>query len=228
MRPKKEVNSDSDSDEELKADYSREPDVVDPDIQENSSDSLMTGGTASDGLMTGGTAAGLFDDIGFTPNVGGTGASLFGDAPAGTGPAKLSTGDAIFSDMPSVPDIKSTGAAIFGISDESAAGSTGAALFDIQAPEAAKPCHGEMSGWDDAFDQKFQVASSTITNPNAAIDAFGGGVSLHTTPFGYPGDLSQQADTAFCDSFGMAPVEADMNNPFKAEDTGLPGPGGKS
>ena len=57
----------------------------------------------------------------------------------------MSTGAAIFSDMPSVPDIKSTGAAIFGVSDDSAVGTTGAALFDIQAPEAAKPTHGEMS-----------------------------------------------------------------------------------
>lgn len=215
---KKEEDSDSDSDEDSKAETQKESDAPENESKE----------TPSDGLMTGGTAAGLYDDIGFTPIVGGTGASLFGDEPMSTGPVKLSTGDAIFSDMPSVPDIRSTGAAIFGISDESAAGSTGAALFDIQAPEAYKPSHGEMSGWDDAFDQKFQVASSTLTNPNAAIDAFGGGVSLHTTPFGYPGDLSQQPDTSFCDSFGMAPVEADMNNPFKAEDTGLPGPGGKS
>lgn len=54
---------------------------------------------AAPALMTGGTAAGLFDA---SDTVGGTGAALFGSAPAKPG---LSTGDAIFSDMPAVPDI---------------------------------------------------------------------------------------------------------------------------
>ena len=191
--------------------------------------------SSGDGYMTGGTAAGLFGDAGegkeppkvaprvaprVAQRVGGTGAALFGETEME--PPKLSTGDAIFSDVPAVPDIKSTGAAIFGIDDKSAAGSTGAAIFDIKAPEANKPCHGEMSGWDDAFDAKFDVASAPI-NPNAAIDAFGGGgVNPAQNQFGYGA-----ADPTFGDAFGLAPMEADLNNPFKAEEAGFPGPGKK-
>lgn len=183
-------------------------------------------GGQTGGFMTGGTGAGLFDDAGpgapppppRAAKVGGTGAALFGETELE--PPKLSTGDAIFSDMPTA-DIKSTGAAIFGLSDQGAAGSTGAAIFDIQAPSASQPCHGEMSGWDDAFDQKFDVASAPL-NPNSAIDAFGGGVNAAQNQFGYGAP-----EPAFGDAFGLAPMEADMNNPFKAEEAGFPGPGKK-
>merc|ERR1719210_1778714 len=58
-------------------------------------------------------------------------------------------------------------------------------------------------------------------NPSVALDAFG--TVAQATPFGYP--PPDQDDTAFCDSFGMASLEADLNNPFKSD--GLPGPGGK-
>jgi hypothetical protein len=172
--------------------------------------------SSSTGFNTGGTAAGLFADAGeFGAKVGGTGASLFGETEMEA--PKLSTGDAIFSDIKT--DIKSTGAAIFGISDESAAGSTGAAIFDIQAPDTGRPCHGEMSGWDDAFDQKFDVASAPL-NPNAASDAFGGMNMAAQNQFGYGAP-----EPTFGDAFGLAPMEADLNNPFKADDTGMPGPG---
>ena len=172
------------------------------------------------GFMTGGTAAGLFD--GSDGPVGGTAAGIFSD---NAEPAKpgLSTGHAIFTDAPAVPNIASTGAAIFGLGDESAAGSTGAAIFDIQAP-TAQPCHGEMSGWDEAFDKKFDTATTSVMNPSVAFDAFGAAAAVQATPFGYPGVEAAQDDTAFCDSFGMASLEADLNNPFKSD--GLPGPGG--
>ena len=204
VEEKKESDSDSDSEVEAPA----------PAPQSSS----------TPGLMTGGTAAGLFDvsSSGTGYAVEGTAASIFS---AGDGEAKpgLSTGHAIFTDAPSVPDIQSTGAAIFGIGDESAAGSTGAAIFDISAP-TAQPCHGEMSGWDEAFDKKFDTASTAVMNPNVAFDAFGSNAP-QPTPFGYPGVDAAQDDTAFCDSFGMASLEADLNNPFKSD--GLPGPGGK-
>lgn len=209
---KKEDESESDSDSDKEEDNKQAEEK--PDIDEKQSDELRTGGTA----------AGLFDDGGF--NVGGTGASLFGGEISEPAPAvKMSTGAAIFTDMPSVPDIKSTGAAIFGVSDESAAGTTGAALFDIQAPEAAKPSHGQMSGWDDAFDQKFQVAGGAAANPSTAHDAFGGGASMYPNNFAYPATMGMP-EPEFGDSFGMKPVEVDMNNPFMAD--GLPGPGEKS
>ena len=172
----------------------------------------------SSGILSGGTAAGHFSDAReFGAPVGGTGAALFGETELA--PPKLSTGDAIFSDLPAT-NIKSTGAAIFGISDESAAGSTGAQIFDIQGPEVSKPLHGQMSGWDDAFDQKFDVASAPL-NPNAAIDAFGG-MNMAQNQFGYGAP-----EPEFGDAFGLAPMEADLNNPFKAEEAGFPGPGKK-
>ena len=159
--------------------------------------------------QTGGTAAGLFDDL-----------PVNGYAPG------ISTGDALFSDMPSVPDIKSTGAAIFGLSDESAAGSTGAALFDIVAPEPSKPCHGEMSGWDENFDKMFEKAEMQAVA--APADAFGGGFGQGAAAFGYAAPPTFGEDPAFGDSFGMLPVSADMNNPFLAEQSGMPGPGDKN
>ena len=151
-----------------------------------------------------------------TFNTGGTAAGLFDDAPseAAVKPTTVSTGDAIFSDLPSMPDIKSTGAAIFGISDESAAGSTGAALFDIVAPEASRPCHGEMTGWDENFDKKFEKAE--LVAATASTDAFG--MSQHAAgAFGAPVMIPPSQDPNFGDSFGMLPVQADMNNPFLAE-----------
>ena len=188
---------------------------------ETESESQSKSAEPAPGFMTGGTAAGLFDGAS-SGDVGGTASSIFSDSAEPTKPG-LSTGHAIFTDAPSVPNIASTGAAIFGIGDESAAGSTGAAIFDIQAP-TAQPCHGEMRGWDEAFDKKFDTVSTAVMNPNVAFDAFGAAGAVQATPFGYPGVDTAQDDTAFCDSFGMASLEADLNNPFKSD--GLPGPGG--
>jgi hypothetical protein len=181
----------------------------------------MTPAPPGNGLFTGGTAAGLFDD-----------AESFSEQPKAAAvfePPKMSTGDALFADMPSMPDIKSTGAAIFGLSDESAAGTTGAQLFDIVAPEASQPSHGAMTGWDENFDRKFEKAEMMVGTGVTAADAFGGGsVGLSAAAFGYAAEPSFAPEPLFGDSFGMLPVSADMNNPFLAE-TGLPGPaGGKS
>lgn len=91
----------------------------------------------------------------------------------------MSTGDALFADLP-VTDAKSTGASIFGLSEESAADSTGATLFGVTAPKAAQPQLGAMSGWDDAFDRKFDNVSDQTTTalsniPGDPFDPFGGG-----------------------------------------------------
>ena len=223
----KEENDAPDKSKPLKKEESSDSDSSAP-ASRRASEPKTEPETSSGGFMTGGTAAGLFGDAptsapsvparSSAPKVGGTGAALFGETELE--PPKLSTGDAIFSDLPA-SDIKSTGAAIFGISDESAAGSTGAQIFDIQAPASSKPCHGEMSGWDEAFDSKFDVASAPI-NPNAAIDAFGGAINMAQNQFGYGAP-----EPEFGDAFGLAPMEADLNNPFKAEETGMPGPGRK-
>lgn len=144
-------------------------------------------------------------------------------------PAVLSTGDAIFADLPAVPNIKSTGAAIFGLSDESAAGTTGAALFDIVAPEQDKPYHGQMTGWDENFDKKFERAEMDAVS-SRPMDAFGGfGTNTGAAAFGYGAPPPAFGDEpSFGDSFGMLPVTADLNNPFLAEKSGFPGPGEKS
>jgi len=171
--------------------------------------------------------ASTVDDIGPQEvyQTGGTAAGLFGDVPQ-EGPV-LSTGDALFADLPSVPNIKSTGAAIFGLSEESAAGSTGAALFDIVAPEQSKPSHGQMSGWDDNFDKKFEKAE--LNAAAGPVDAFGGPGTNTAAAFGYGAPPAFGDGPSFGDSFGMLPVAADMNNPFLAEGAqGFPGPGEKS
>ena len=118
---------------------------------------------------------------------GGLGAALFGtsDEPmegpvtevGAAKPPQLSTGDAIFADLPSVPDYKSTGASLFGASEESAQGTTGATLFEVEAPREARPELGAMSGWDAAFDQKFDTVSRVAalsTKPGDPFDPFGG------------------------------------------------------
>ena len=119
---------------------------------------------------------------------GGLGAALFGtsDEPmegqavtevGAPKPPQLSTGDAIFADLPSVPDYKSTGASLFGASEESAQGTTGATLFEVEAPREARPELGAMSGWDAAFDQKFDTVSrlsALSTKPGDPFDPFGG------------------------------------------------------
>jgi hypothetical protein len=85
-----------------------------------------------------------------------------------------------------------------------------------------------MTGWDENFDRKFEKAEMMIgTGAVSAADAFGGGgsISLGPAAFGY----TAEPEPLFGDSFGMLPVTADMNNPFLAEGSGLPGPaGGKS
>ena len=211
---------------DINDDQKGEPEAESEDQRSEENGTEAAAEESKAGLLTGGTASGLFDDPASNLPVGGTAAGIFGGGGGGGGGGGdqkpgLSTGDAIFTDAPSVPDIQSTGAAIFGISAESAAGSTGANIFDISAPSSARPCHGEMSGWDEAFDKKFNTASTAEMNPNVAIDAFGTGAAA-ATPFGYPA-APVEDDTAFCDSFGMASLEADLNNPFK-----LPSGGKKS
>ena len=124
---------------------------------------------------------------------GGTGANIFADLPSEDSEPDLkqvSTGDAIFSDIPSVPDYKSTGASIFGASEESASNTTGATLFDVEAPKEARPELGAMSGWDEVFDQKFDSVSGS--KPVDTIDPFGGqrvGVAMTgTAAFGVEED----------------------------------------
>ncbi len=139
------------------------------------------------------------------PVGGGTGAALFGggdadessddeDKPAAS--AKMSTGDAIFADLPAVPDYNSTGANLFGASEESAKDTTGAKLFEVAPPRQARPELGAMSGWDAAFDEKFNTAQSVgaaATAPGGAFDPFGSGVDpaggvqmTGTAAFGVP------------------------------------------
>ena len=43
------------------------------------------------------------------------------------------------------------------MSDESAKDTTGAAIFGVEAPRSIRPQLGQMTGWDDAFDQKFDT-----------------------------------------------------------------------
>ena len=131
----------------------------------------------------------------FSLKVGGLGAALFGtsDEPmegssnieVGAPKApQLSTGVAIFADMPSVPDYNSTGASLFGASEESAQGTTGATLFEVEAPREARPELGAMSGWDAAFDQKFDTVSKgagLATNPGDPFDPFGGPKGVQMT-----------------------------------------------
>ena len=187
-----------------------EPAETEVEEAEQEAESISSDTSVPNVYQTGGTAAGLFDDLPDTP----------------AAPPILSTGDALFSDLPSVPNIKSTGAAIFGLSDESAAGTTGAALFDIVAPEPSKPCHGEMSGWDENFDKMFEKAEMQAIA--APVDAFGGPGVNTAAAFGYGAPPSFGEDPNFGDSFGMLPVTADLNNPFLAEAAGLPGPGAKT
>ena len=113
---------------------------------------------------TGGLGAALFgtSDEPMAGGTGGTGAGLFADLPTPPeeiGQVKGSTGDAIFADMPSVPG--GTGANIFGTSEESARDTTGAKIFDVAAPREAKPELGSMTGWDAAFDSKFDSVKGT-------------------------------------------------------------------
>ena len=107
---------------------------------------------------------------------GGTGAALFADLPSppkeeGGVPGGGTTGDAIFADMPSVPG--GTGANIFGTSEESAANTQGAKIFEVGAPQEAKPALGSMTGWDAAFDSKFDSVQG-MSNSSDAFGAFGG------------------------------------------------------
>jgi hypothetical protein len=147
---------------------------------------------------------------------------------------KMSTGDAIFADLP-VTDVTSTGANIFGVSEESAVNTTGANIFDVSMPQAAQPVLGSMSGWDDAFDRKFDTASGsdgpTMSASGDPFDAFGGGGSAAMMSeaagggaFGVPSASS--AFGAPDDGFGAgkfnpnapsAALAADLNNPFLNE-----------
>ena len=128
----------------------------------------------------GGLGASLFgtSDAPMEGAGGGTGAKLFPDLPDYSDDSEpdvrggaVSTGDAIFADMPAVPDYRSTGASIFGASEESATNTTGATLFDVEAPKEARPELGAMSGWDEVFDQKFETVTG---GANQGLDPFGG------------------------------------------------------
>lgn len=109
----------------------------------------------------------------------------------------MTTGDAIFSDLPTT-DAKSTGASIFGLSEESGAGSTGANLFGVRAPQSTQPALGSMTGWDDAFDRKFDTAQETVVTTSLPGDPF--------DPFGGPGaGAGGSAANTFADnSFGTS------------------------
>eukprot|EP00096_Caligus_rogercresseyi_P016259 TRINITY_DN884_c3_g1_i4.p1 TRINITY_DN884_c3_g1~~TRINITY_DN884_c3_g1_i4.p1 ORF type:complete len:1091 (-),score=328.00 TRINITY_DN884_c3_g1_i4:1802-5074(-) len=138
---------------------------------------------------------------------------------------KMSTGDAIFADLPAMPDLSSTGASIFGVSEEAASGSTGATLFGVQAPKEARPELGAMSGWDDAFDQKFETAESEVvsvaTKPGDPFDPFltsVGTVQSHD-PFGVGDTVANKVEGfGFDDGFSQAKsiiaVKKAEENPF--------------
>ncbi len=150
-------------------------------------------------------------------------------------PVKMSTGDAIFADLPAT-DMASTGAAIFGASEEAAVNTTGATLFDVSEPKAAQPVLGSMSGWDDAFDRKFDSASTSKAVD--AFDAFGGGNAMMAAAaggFGMPAATSGFGG-ATDDGFGSgkfdpnapsAALAADLNNPFLNEAKGNQPAGGE-
>ena len=139
----------------------------------------------------------------------------------------MSTGDAIFADLPAMPEVASTGAAIFGMSEDSGKDTTGAAIFGVEAPRSIRPQLGQMSGWDDAFDKKFD---SAITQEiGDAFDPFGnsglgGGMgaddfisgNFPTAPSNTPGIARRE------DAFGQAPMTDDLNNPFLSLDAKNP------
>ena len=138
-------------------------------------------------------------------------------------PVKMSTGDAIFADLPTA-DVKSTGASIFGTSEESAANTTGATLFEVGEPKAAQPALGAMSGWDDAFDRKFDsggTAARAAAADGAFGDAFGAsGAAMFVAPPAAAatfGDLDGFGSGAFDPNAPSAKLEADLNNPFLNE-----------
>ena len=143
----------------------------------------------------------------------------------------MSTGDAIFSDMPSVPQVASTGAAIFGMSEDSGRDTTGAAIFGVEAPRSIRPQLGQMTGWDDAFDKKFDTAITQEIGD--AFDPFGasglGGSNAQAfgaddfisgnfpaAPSNTPGIARRE------DAFGQAPMTDDLNNPFLSVDPQKP------
>ena len=140
-----------------------------------------------------------------------TGDAIFDDQP------KMSTGDAIFADLPTA-DVKSTGASIFGTSEESAANTTGATIFEQLAPKAAQPELGAMSGWDDAFDRKFDSGGTATAD---AFDAFGASgaamfVGAPAASSGFGGD-DGFGSGKFDPNAPSAKLEADLNNPFLNE-----------
>ena len=128
----------------------------------------------------------------------------------------MSTGDAIFADLPTMPEVTSTGAAIFGMSEESAKDTTGAAIFGVVAPRSVRPQLGQMSGWDDAFDKKFETAITQEIGD--AFDPFGGSGGMAADAFisgNFPAaPNSTPAISRKEDAFGQAPMTDDLNNPF--------------
>ena len=104
---------------------------------------------------------------------------------------------------------------------------SGAALFDVRAPQEAKPQLGAMSGWDDAFDRKFDsavdgaaVGARGASAPGAAAAAFGAGDPFAGTGAGYMAGAQGFGQDSF-DPNAPKPI-GDMNNPFLATGNEVP------
>lgn len=150
---------------------------------------------------------------------------------------KMTTGDAIFADLPAAGPA-STGANLFGTSEESAAGTTGASIFDVPAPRAAQPQLGEMSGWDDDFDAKFDSVEATAAIsrsgpvfPGDPADAFAGtgaGLLPGASAGGFgtgdfnPSATGGKADEANPFLAGEKDGEEEFDEPLFDDDTSKP------
>ncbi|CAB4064063.1 STON1_2 [Lepeophtheirus salmonis] len=135
---------------------------------------------------------------------------------------KMTTGDAIFADLPPMPNLNSTGASIFGVSEEAALDSTGATLFGVHAPREARPELGAMTGWDDAFDQKFNLADvGNVAKPGDPFDPFitSEGAVPSNDPFGV-GEVTVNKvegfgyDDGFSKAKSITAVKNTEENPF--------------
>lgn len=163
-------------------------------------------------VVSGGLGASLFGTSDEPTGTGGTGSALFANLPSLPKEEEIgqtskgSTGDAIFADMPAVPG--GTGASLFGTSEESASDTTGAKIFDMGAPREARPELGSMTGWDAAFDSKFDSVkgSGLATMPGDVYDPFGGqtmpGMMPGMMPAGVPEMTGKAAFGVEDDGFG--------------------------
>ena len=112
-------------------------------------------------------------------------------------------------------------------------GGTVPGLFDFSSSGPGCAVEGTIdsifSAGDGVTKSGLSIGHAIITDASSApeIQSTGAAIfgigdesaaeSTGATLFGYPGP-----DTAFCDSFGRASLEADLNHPFKSD--GLPGP----